>query len=73
MALAKNVGHAPHARGHEPTLGPNEAHVSYALHKIIENREDIAMREFAGQRDFGEDADFKADQNAGSDRLNAVG
>jgi hypothetical protein len=72
--LRKRVAHAAHACRHKPAFGPDQAHVSYyAFHKIIENRGDVGMREFIGQRDFGEEADSKAGQNAGSDRLDAVG
>src|SRR5580658_3250337 len=67
--VSEEIGHATHACGHEPTLGPDQAHVSYALHKITEYRGHVGMREFIGQRDFGEESDAKAGQNAGPDRL----
>jgi hypothetical protein len=71
--VSEKIGHAAHAGLHKTTFGPDEADVSDALHEIIENRDDIGMREFIGKRDFGEEADAKAGQNAGPDRLDAIG
>jgi hypothetical protein len=71
--VSEEIGHAAHPRRHEPAFGPDEAHVSDALHEIIENRGDVGMREVIGQRHLGEEADAKAGENADPDRLDAVG